>query len=153
MAASHRLRVVPTTRIRLGVYKSKRIKLVASGNLNHSDCYFSELLARVAEVRGSRTISNGSQPIRGRNQRTPPRHPSGGAWPDEMSAGYAAAYVGEASVAAFRAKVGSIYPKPLKQRGMRQKWARERLLRSIRERHGLDVNEVAAECENIADLI
>lgn len=49
-----------------------------------------------------------------------------------MRAATAAAYVDEVSVAAFRRKVGAIYPLPVKGgRGMRQKWDREDLDRAI----------------------
>ena len=41
-----------------------------------------------------------------------------------MRAETAAAYCDEVSVAAFRRKVGSVYPLPITRKGSRQKWDR-----------------------------
>jgi hypothetical protein len=46
----------------------------------------------------------------------------------------AAAYCGEVSVAAFRRKVGSVYPRSITRKGSRQKWDR-RELDAVYERH------------------
>ena len=45
-------------------------------------------------------------------------------WPRFMRAETAARYCDEVSVAAFRRKVGSVYPLPITRRGSRQKWDR-----------------------------
>ena len=46
------------------------------------------------------------------------------AWPRYMRAETAARYCDEISVAAFRRKVGSVYPAPITRKGSRQKWDR-----------------------------
>jgi hypothetical protein len=66
-----------------------------------------------------------------------PRNP--GAWPRLMRAATAAAYVDEASVEAFRRKVGTLYPLPVCGRGMRQKWDREELDRAIAAMRGAPI--------------
>jgi hypothetical protein len=48
-----------------------------------------------------------------------------------MRAETAAAYLDEASVEAFRRKVGSIYPMPVTGRGSRQKWDRLQLDQAV----------------------
>ncbi len=50
-----------------------------------------------------------------------------GSWPRFMRAETAAAYCDEVSVAAFRRKVGSVYPLPVTRKGSRQKWDRMEL--------------------------
>ena len=50
--------------------------------------------------------------------------PPAGLWPRLMRAETAAAYCDEVSVAAFRRKVGSVYPLPVTGKGSRQKWDR-----------------------------
>lgn len=62
---------------------------------------------------------------------TPP-----GAWPRLMPAPVAAAYCGEISVEAFRRRVGSVYPRPITQRGARQRWDREALDAAITAMRG-----------------
>jgi hypothetical protein len=54
-----------------------------------------------------------------------------GSWPRLMRAETAAAYLDEASVEAFRRKVGSIYPMPVTGRGSRQKWDRLQLDQAV----------------------
>jgi len=51
-------------------------------------------------------------------------------WPRLMNSEYAAEYVGERSVAAFRHHVGKIWPKPIKVAG-RDRWTREMLDEAI----------------------
>jgi hypothetical protein len=63
----------------------------------------------------------------------------------------AAAYVDEVSVAAFEAKVGSIWPLPDRRRGSRRKWSRELLLKAVRERHGVFADD--QQPEKVANLI
>jgi hypothetical protein len=83
-----------------------------------------------------------------------PRYPQGPVWPEEMAADMAAAYVDEVSVAAFEAKVGSIWPLPDRRRGSRRKWSRELLLQAVRERHGVIVGEQhEQQPEKVANLI
>ena len=50
--------------------------------------------------------------------------PPTGCWPRLMRAETAAAYCDEVSVAAFRRKVGSLYPPPVTRKGSRQRWDR-----------------------------
>lgn len=59
-----------------------------------------------------------------------PQNP-GATWPALMRAQTAAAYVDEASIEAFRRRVGSIYPKPVNVRGRGQVWLRDDLDKSI----------------------
>jgi hypothetical protein len=54
-----------------------------------------------------------------------------------MIAELAAGYCGEPSVEAFLAKVGKIYPEPMRTPGVLPKWHRERLDQAIDRRHGL----------------
>jgi hypothetical protein len=83
-----------------------------------------------------------------------PRYPQGPVWPEEMAADMAAAYVDEPSVAAFEAKVGSIWPLPDRRRGSRRKWSRELLLRAVRERHGVSAeDQQVQQPEKVANLI
>lgn len=64
-------------------------------------------------------------------------YPSG-AWPTEMRAGTAAAYVDEPSVDAFLAKVDrGIYSQPVRQKGCLPKWHRSKLDRDIARRHSV----------------
>jgi hypothetical protein len=92
---------------------------------------------------------------RRRRDRSDVRYPAGPVWPEEMAADMAAAYVDEVSVAAFEAKVGSIWPLPDRRRGSRRKWSRELLLKAIRERHGVFAGELQHEeqPEKVANLI
>jgi hypothetical protein len=83
-----------------------------------------------------------------------PRYPGGGVWPEEMAADMAAAYVDEVSVAAFEAKVGSIWPLPDRRRGSRRKWSRELLLQAVRQRHGVTSGEQhEQQPEKVSNLI
>ena len=50
-----------------------------------------------------------------------------GQWPCEMRAATAAAYVDEPSVEAFLRKVPSVYPRPVKRKGVADKWLKEDL--------------------------
>jgi hypothetical protein len=52
-------------------------------------------------------------------------------WPGLMNAATAAEYVGERSVDAFRRRIGRIWPKPLKVKGMGERWTRESLDEAI----------------------
>ncbi len=52
-------------------------------------------------------------------------------WPALMPAPIAAAYMGEASVEAFRRRVGSVYPRPVTIDGRGQVWPRESLDKAI----------------------
>lgn len=54
-----------------------------------------------------------------------------GAWPRRMAADLAAAYCGEATVEAFRRRVGKEYPKPRVCEGRRQLWLRDDLDQAI----------------------
>jgi len=73
-----------------------------------------------------------------------------GAWPLEMRAETAAAYVDEPSVDAFLGKVDrGIYSQPSRATGCLPKWHRYRLDNDIARRHGLRVDFA----EDIADLI
>ena len=64
----------------------------------------------------------------------------------------AAAYVGEVSAEAFVAKVGSIWPLPVRGKGSRKKWSREILLKAVRARHGME-STTDQEPEDIVNLI
>lgn len=55
----------------------------------------------------------------------------GATWPVLMRAKTAAAYVDEASVEAFRRRVGSVYPRPKKIRGRGELWLRDDLDRIV----------------------
>jgi hypothetical protein len=57
-----------------------------------------------------------------------------------MIAEFAAGYCGEPSVEAFLAKVGKIYPEPMRTPGVLPKWHRERLDQAIDRRHGLQTD-------------
>lgn len=48
-------------------------------------------------------------------------------WPRLMRAPTAAAYCDEPSAAAFRRRVGTVYPQPVTSKGQRAKWDREQL--------------------------
>lgn len=52
-------------------------------------------------------------------------------WPRLMRAETAAAYCDEPSVAAFRRRVGKVYPGPVVSKGARQKWDRSELDEAI----------------------
>jgi hypothetical protein len=54
-----------------------------------------------------------------------------GSWPRRMSAEFAAAYCGEATVESFLKRVGSEYPRPRVKEGRRQLWLRDDLDRAI----------------------
>jgi hypothetical protein len=58
-------------------------------------------------------------------------HNPGTTWPLLMRAKTAAAYVDEASVEAFRRRVGSIYPRPKKISGRGELWLRDDLDRIV----------------------
>lgn len=75
------------------------------------------------------------------------RYPKGPAWPAEMRADLAAAYVDEPSVESFLKKVGLVYPQPVRGNGAPQKWSKQALDQAIARRHGLAVEE------NLAELI
>lgn len=65
-----------------------------------------------------------------------------GAWPLEMRADMAAAYVDEPSVEAFMAKVArGIYPQPRRQRGSLPKWRRGAMNYHVAQRHGLPYDQ------------
>ena len=61
-----------------------------------------------------------------------PTIPSG-AWPRLMPVAFAAAYCGEASISAFRRKVGVLYPLPVTPKGSRKKWLRDDLDKTIQK--------------------
>lgn len=50
-----------------------------------------------------------------------------GSWPRRMNAVYSAGYVGEPSVEAFLARVGTEYPQPRVNEGRRRLWLRDDL--------------------------
>jgi hypothetical protein len=75
-----------------------------------------------------------------------------GAWPAEMRAETAAAYVDEPSVEAFLKKVPREYSEPACVKGSLPKWHRKKLDRDIARRHGLRVDEVSL-AEDVEDLI
>jgi hypothetical protein len=75
-----------------------------------------------------------------------------GAWPLEMRAETAAAYVDEPSVEAFLRKVPSEYSEPVRIKGSLPKWHREKLDRDIARRHGLLVQDTSW-VEDVEDLI
>jgi hypothetical protein len=52
-------------------------------------------------------------------------------WPGLMNAVTAAEYVGERSVDAFRRRIGGIWPRPLRVKGMGERWTRESLDEAI----------------------
>ena len=83
------------------------------------------------------------------------RYPSGGVWPEEMAADMAAAFVDEVSVAAFLAKVGTVWPLPDRRKGSRKKRSRELLLKRVRELHGIAPasDESMGDVEDVAKLI
>lgn len=56
---------------------------------------------------------------------TAPQNP--GAWPFEMRAATAAAFVDERSVEAFLRKVGTVYPRPYRGKGRGAKWLKDQL--------------------------
>lgn len=55
----------------------------------------------------------------------------GTTWPALMRAKTAAAHVDEASVEAFRRRVGSLYPKPVRISGRGEVWLRDDLDKAI----------------------
>jgi hypothetical protein len=75
-----------------------------------------------------------------------------GAWPLEMRAETAAAYVDEPSVEAFLKKVPREYSAPVRMKGALPKWHRAKLDRDIARRHGLQVQGPQL-VEDAADLI
>jgi hypothetical protein len=75
-----------------------------------------------------------------------------GAWPAEMRAETAAAYVDELSVEAFLKKVPREYSAPARIKGSLPKWHRQKLDRDIARRHGLQVQD-ASLAEDVEDLI
>jgi hypothetical protein len=75
-----------------------------------------------------------------------------GAWPAEMRAETAAAYVDEPSVEAFLKKVPHDYSEPARVKGSLPKWSRKKLDRDIARRQGLQVDE-ASLAEDVEGLI
>ena len=75
-----------------------------------------------------------------------------GAWPLEMRAETAAAYVDEPSVEAFLKKVPNVYSEPTRTKGALPKWHRSKLDRDVARRHGLQP-QGAVLVEDAADLI
>jgi hypothetical protein len=74
-----------------------------------------------------------------------------GAWPIEMRAETAAAYVDEPSVEAFLSKVEKgIYSQPARQKGCLPKWHRAKLDRDIARRHNIEGPTVV---EDVTGLI
>ena len=67
------------------------------------------------------------------------------AWPHEMNAELAAGYCGEPSVEAFLAKVGKVYPEPIRTPGVLPKWHRRKLDQAIDQRHGLRADDSLVE--------
>jgi hypothetical protein len=63
-----------------------------------------------------------------------------GAWPAEMQAKTAAAYVDEPSVESFLKKVPEVYPEPTRTKGALPKWHRAKLDLALARRHGLQVS-------------
>lgn len=76
-----------------------------------------------------------------------------GAWPQEMRAETAAAYVDEPSVDAFLAKVAKgVYAQPARITGALPKWHRAKLDRDIARRHGLQFDGPTLS-EDVTELI
>lgn len=76
-----------------------------------------------------------------------------GAWPLEMRAETAAAYVDEPSVPAFLSKVSKgAYSQPSRAKGSLPKWHRAKLDQDVARRHGLRC-EAPILAENAEDLV
>ena len=117
--------------------------LPRAGNTTPSKVYS---LKQISDRLGSVATEQASSR---RRQTSRPRYPQG-PWPEEMAADMAAAFVDEVSVAAFLAKVGTIWPLSVRGRGSRQKWSRELLIRAVRERHKIVTDD---QVEDVAALI
>jgi hypothetical protein len=68
-----------------------------------------------------------------------------GSWPRRMSAEFAAAYCGEPTVEAFKARVGKQYPKPRVNEGRRQLWLRDDLDQAILPPEMAGIPDAAAD--------